>query len=160
MSVPDLTELITFDDRLRMVPADRAALEQAVGAMRELVERGRPDPPDPVVLRRLGVGLIALGQADQAIPVLERAVALAVVGADRRAEVAGRINLGDGHRYAGDPVASQQQYGSALALARASVPELVDFALQHQGKGFIELQRYPEAITCLTEALRPAAREG
>lgn len=160
MGLPDLTSLIAFDDRLRMVPTDRAALALAVDALREAAGRDRSDSPGPAVLRRLGVGLIALGRAEQAVPVLGRAVALAVASADRRAEVAARINLGDGHRYAGDAMAAQEQYGLALGLARRLVPELADFALQHLGKGLIDLGRYAEATACLTEALRLRRAKG
>ncbi|MGH3679376.1 MAG: hypothetical protein ACRDT2_03700 [Natronosporangium sp.] len=160
MGLPDLTSLIAFDDRLRMVPTDRAALALAVDALREAAGRDRSDSPGPAVLRRLGVGLIALGRAEQAIPVLGRAVALAVASADRRAEVAARINLGDGHRYAGDAMAAQEQYGLALELARSSVPELVDFALQHLGKALLEYGRYPGSERLPDRGAAAAAREG
>lgn len=77
-----------------------------------------------------------------------------------RAEVAVRINLGDALRYAGDLQAAAAQCEPALALVRQSVPDRVDFALQHYGKHLIDAGRTDQAIVCLREALRLRQAKG
>ena len=141
-----MDELIRFDDRLRMVPADESALRVAVEGLREQLERS----PDQLTRRRLGVSLMALGELKEAIALLEDAVREAV---DAGSEAAARINLGDALRYRGDLDAALAEYLGALDLARSSVPQLVDFALQHLGKHYVDAGRATDAIACLEEAL-------
>jgi tetratricopeptide (TPR) repeat protein len=138
-------DLITLNDRLRMVPTDTAALQLVVTELRA--------SEDPTDRRRLGVGLIALGQYSEAVVVLDLAVRDAVSITDPHAEVASRINLGDAFRYHGDLQAALTEYQRALAVARAEVAELLDFALQHLGKHYLDAGRPNDASDCLTEAL-------
>lgn len=134
-----------------MVATDPDALTEAVERLRAMDSGAGRD--DLALLRRLGYGLIALGRCAEAVPVLDRAVALASAAGTARAEVAVRINLGDAHRYGGDQRSAGEQYDRALDLARGQVPDLVDFALQHKGKHLIDTGRPEEAVRCLQEAL-------
>jgi len=137
------------------MPTDRAALRRAVDEL-----RGSLDHADVSSLRRLGSGLTALGEYDEAQQVLARALELAGTGGDQRAEIAARINLGDAHRYAGDLEVARDHYEMALRQAREHVPDLVDFALQHQGKYYIDAGRMDQAAECFREALRLREAKG
>ena len=152
--MPGIDDLIVMDARQRMAPADPAALRAAVdAALAELAGIGEPRPRLDL-LRRIGSGLTALGDFAAAQRLLGEALELARGLGDPRSEVAARINLGDALRYAGDLKAAAAQYEPALALARQSVPDRVDFALQHYGKNLIDAGRSEEAKVCLREALR------
>jgi tetratricopeptide (TPR) repeat protein len=112
------------------------------------------------LLRMVGSGLTALGDYDAAGQVLEEALDLACQLGDPRAEVAARINLGDALRYADDLDAARTHYESALRLARQSVPDRVDFALQHLGKYHIDAGQGGQAVACLREALQLRQAKG
>jgi tetratricopeptide (TPR) repeat protein len=158
MILPAVEHLLMLDAAQRMVPIDAEALRAAVGQLRaaDLAD----DRDHLVASRRVGLALIALGEYDDAISALERAVTIAVRLGDTRAQVAARINLGDAHRYAGHRDHAAEQYTRALELARTQVPDLVDFAQQHLGKHYIEAGEQDLARACLTEALRLRQAKG
>src|SRR5687767_11428767 len=128
-----------------MAPSSRPALREAVRAALAELDSAGADGSRVVLLRRIGSGLTALGDFEAAQRMLGEALELAVRLGDPRAEVAARINLGDALRYAGDLQAAAAQYEPALALARRTVPDRVDFALQHYGKHLIDAGRAQEA---------------
>jgi len=155
-----IDDLILMDARQRMAPVDPLSLRAAVGAaLAELNGTGEPRSRLDL-LRRIGSGLTALGDFEAAQRVLGEALDLARGLGNPRSEVAARINLGDALRYAGDLEAAAAHYEPALALARQSVPDRVDFALQHYGKHLIDAGRTEEAIVCLREALRLRQAKG
>jgi tetratricopeptide (TPR) repeat protein len=157
--VDNIEDLITLEERQRVMPTDRAALQRAVDELRSSLDDSNVPSLVPS-LRRLGSGLTALREYGEAQRVLERALELASNAGDERAAVAARINLGDAYRYAGDLQSAREHYEIALRHARASVPDLVDFALQHQGKYFIDAGRLDDAAACLREALRLREAKG
>jgi len=151
--VPDLpnpSRLITLDSRLRMAPTDRPALEALLDDLRGRLSGATDAGTASAIQRRLGVGLVALGQFDEAVSTLEHVVASAP---DPRAEVAARVNLGDAFRYADRMTPAEQQYRAARMLAGESVPDLVHFTLQHLGKHLVDAGQYDEARSCLRAAL-------
>lgn len=147
-----MDDLIALDDRLRMVPVDEAALESVV-----LRLRGMKDPRSQ---RHLGIALIALGSYSEAVVVLDRVVRDALSNADRQTEVKARINLGDAFRYHGDMRAARTEYQWAVEQARSSAVDLLDFALQHLGKYYLDAGQKAEATACLWEALRLRKAKG
>jgi tetratricopeptide (TPR) repeat protein len=156
----DIEDFIVSDARQRMAPSSRPELREAVRAAMAELESVDPGGPRIVLLRRIGSGLTALGDFEAAQRILGEALDLAVRLGDPRAEVAARINLGDALRYAGDLRAAAAQYEPALALARKSVPDRVDFALQHYGKHLIDAGRADDALACLREALELRRAKG
>lgn len=157
--VSDIEDFIVSDARQRMAPSSRPALREAVQAALAELEFSEGGSR-VVLLRRIGSGLTALGDYEAAQRILGEALELAVRLGDPRAEVAARINLGDALRYAGDLQAAAAQYEPALALARRTVPDRVDFALQHYGKHLIDAGRAEEARACLREALELRRAKG
>jgi tetratricopeptide (TPR) repeat protein len=147
-----MDDLIALDDRLRMVATDVPALTAAVAEWRA--------SDDPKTQRRLGIGLIALGNYSEAVVVLDRVVRDAVSNADSQTEVKARINLGDAFRYHGDLRAAFTEYQRAVSQARASALETLDFALQHLGKYYLDAGRRGDAISCFWEALRLRKAKG
>jgi tetratricopeptide (TPR) repeat protein len=141
-------ELITQDDRGRMVPVDRAALE------REVAELQRSDSADVPVLRQLGIGLIVLGRYAEAIETLEQALLVATASGDVKRMIALHLNLGDAHRYAGRFAQAEPHNQTALRLAREHAAEQEHFALQHLGKLRLDQKRFAEARDYLLDALR------
>ncbi|HIW64055.1 MAG TPA: hypothetical protein H9881_16490 [Candidatus Stackebrandtia excrementipullorum] len=138
----DIGDLITYDDRQRMVPSDIEEMRAAVDG------NARGDTYRQ--LRSAGVGCITLGEYDRAFHLFERARELA--DSDGRHLVLD-MNIADAHRYSGDPSKSERMLRDALNRARRSHPEMVSFALQHLGKCLIDRQRLDEAREVLTEAL-------
>ncbi len=149
-------ELIALDDRLRMVPADTTALADETAALLAAARTARASGDTESewrVLRPAGVALVALGDHEGARTALERSLELAVSGGEPFREAAVLVNLGDAHRYAGDPGRADACYVRAVGLARAGSPGALAFCLHHYGKHLTEAGRLPEAVTALREAL-------
>lgn len=140
----EINQLITYDERQRMVPGDRDRLTTLVNSARA------QDPADYTTMRALGVGLLLLGEHGDAIDHLNRALDLADTSGRR---IAASINLADAYRYSGDMAASETLCREMVDLARKEVPEMVSFALQHLGRTLIDLGRRQEAREVLHEAL-------
>lgn len=147
-----MDDLITLDDRLRMVPADAVALQRSVEELRGAT--------DAASRRRLGLGLIALGNYSEAVVILDGVVTDAASNRDSDTEIKARINLGDAFRYHGDLRAAYTEYQRAVKQARAENQLLLDFALQHLGKHYLEAGQRSAAITCFWEALRLRRAKG
>ncbi|MGV9775196.1 tetratricopeptide repeat protein [Streptosporangium sp. NPDC003464] len=151
MLFQEINQLITYDERQRMVPSDRDRLTALVDSARA------QDPTDYTTLRALGVGLLVLGEYGDAIDHLNRALDLADTSGRR---IAASINLADAYRYSGDAAASETLCREMLALARKEVPEMLYFPLQHLGKTLADLGRRHEAREVLHEALTLRMTEG
>ncbi|MFF5204407.1 hypothetical protein [Streptosporangium sp. NPDC000396] len=91
MLFQEINQLITYDERQRMVPGDRDRLTALVDSARAQA------PTDYTTLRALGVGLLVLGEYGDAIDHLNRALDLADTSGRR---IAASINLADAYRYA------------------------------------------------------------
>ncbi|MFF0243516.1 hypothetical protein ACWEU6_14065 [Streptosporangium sandarakinum] len=73
---------VTYDERLRAVPVDREAYAAMVGGLKADLARldaeGAADPSEVFrLLRRVGFGLVVLGEHGEAVSHLERALLLA-----------------------------------------------------------------------------------
>ncbi|MFG2999771.1 tetratricopeptide repeat protein [Streptomyces sp. NPDC048340] len=158
-----LQHLITHGENLRMAPVDREKLTTAVHNLREELQ-ALPEDADPsrarVLARWTGVGLLTLGDYDDARTFLRRALDVATATGDTRAVIATELNLGDAYRYAGDAEAAGAIYRSALDTARTQHPELADFALQHLGKYLLEQGDLIQARAHLREALHLRQAKG
>ncbi|GGQ05704.1 tetratricopeptide repeat protein [Streptosporangium pseudovulgare] len=151
---------VIYDERLRAVPADREAYAAMVDGMKADLARldaeGAADPAEVFrLLRRVGFGLVVLGEYGEAVSHLERALLLA--GESPAALTAVRINLADAHRYADDLVRAEPLYLEALATAP---PDMRDFALQHLAKHRIDQNRLDEAESLLRETLELREAKG
>jgi kanamycin kinase len=147
----EINQLITYDERQRMVPSDRDRLTALVDSARA------QDPNDYTTLRALGIGLLVLGEYGDAIDHLNSALDLADTSGRR---IAASINLADAYRYSGDAAAAETLCRAMLALAKKEVPEMLCFSLQHLGKALTDLDRRQEAREVLREALALRMAEG
>ncbi|MFJ9523694.1 tetratricopeptide repeat protein [Kitasatospora sp. NPDC101801] len=158
-----LQHLITQDADLRMVPVDHTQLTTAVNELRDEL-RSLPDGADPartrLVSRWIGIGQVSLGDPHGALPFLRQSLGLAAAADNTPAVLATILNLGDAHRYAGEPETADALYRRALDTARREQPELTDFALQHYGKHLMEQGDLPRARDYLREALRLRIAKG
>ncbi|AXE23539.1 hypothetical protein C0216_08750 [Streptomyces globosus] len=158
-----LQHLITQDDALRMVPTDRDQLAAALADIREelrVLPEGSEADRARVLARWTGIGLVVLGDYDDARAFLRRALDLATASGNTRAVIAAELNLGDAYRYAGETETADKLYRGALDAARSQHPELVDFALQHLGKHLMEQGDLVPARAHLQEALRLRTAKG
>ncbi|GAA3125303.1 MULTISPECIES: tetratricopeptide repeat protein [Nonomuraea] len=151
MLFQEINELITYDDRQRMIPTDRDRLAALVTSART------ENPTDYTTLRALGVGLLVLGEHTAAIDHLNRALAQADT---TRRRIAASLNLADAHRYAGDATTAESLCRATLTLAREEAPEMTCFSLQHLGKALTDLNRDQEARAALQEALAIRTAKG
>ncbi|MCX4783338.1 tetratricopeptide repeat protein [Streptomyces sp. NBC_01264] len=158
-----LQHLITQDDDLRMVPTDYDQLTAAVEKLREEL-RTLPEETDAdrarLLSRWTGIGLLSLGHHGDARTFLRQALDLAIANGNSRAVIATELNLADAYRYAGGAETAGALYHKALDAAQDQHPELVDFALQHLGKHFLEQGGLDQARTHLREALRLRTAKG
>ncbi|MFJ9446327.1 tetratricopeptide repeat protein [Kitasatospora sp. NPDC101235] len=158
-----LQHLISQDEHLRMVPTDRDQLAAAVEGLPEDL-RALPEGADPsqarVLARWIGIGLVSLGDPDEARVFLRQALDLATASGSAGAVIATQLNLGDAYRYGGDVETADAFYRSALGAARSQRSDLVDFALQHLGKHLMEQGDLASARTCLREAQQLRTAKG
>ncbi|MFD8979013.1 tetratricopeptide repeat protein [Streptomyces sp. NPDC059564] len=158
-----LQHLITQDEDLRMVPIDHDQLTSAVAETREEL-RTLPEGTDAararILARWTGIGLMTLGDYDNALVFLRQALDLATASGNTGAVIATELNLGDAYRYAGETEPADGLYRRALESARNQHPELVDFALQHLGKHLMEQGDLEAARTHLREALELRTAKG
>ncbi len=146
MTLPDLDPLVCFDERLRQVPIDGAALAAALADGRKALAVARPVERFRL-LTYCGNAARVLGRSDEAIELLTDALELARGG--RR--IGARIRLGEAYRCADRPEAVEV-LEQALAEARAADHQ-VDFALQHLGKALLDRGDTERASGYLEEAL-------
>lgn len=149
----EVSDLITMDVRERMTAVDRAALRERV----ELLCSGERTV---VALRRAGVALVALGEYERAQALLTEALEAVDSSGTVRDQVSVRINLGDAYRYAGLFEPAMPLYRHAVALARDACPAVLDYALQHLGKGLHEQGNRTEAVDALRAALDIRRKKG
>ncbi|MCB5164563.1 tetratricopeptide repeat protein [Streptomyces bambusae] len=158
-----LQHLITHGEDLRMAPVDREQLTTAVAELREELQ-ALPEGTDAsrarVLARWSGIGLVSLGDYDDARTFLRQALDLADASGDTRGVIATELNLGDAYRYAGEAETAGAIYRSALDAARTKHPDLVDFALQHLGKHCLEQGEHEAARAHLQECLRLRIAKG
>ena len=147
----EINELITYDERQRMVPRDRDRLAALIDSARA------QGPTDYATLRALGIGLLVLGEYGDAIDHLNRALDLADTSGRR---IAVSLNLADASRYSGDAASAETLCRAMLILAEKEVPEMVGFSLQHLGKALADLDRRQEAREVLQQALALRMVEG
>ncbi|MGX2995600.1 tetratricopeptide repeat protein [Streptomyces sp. JNUCC 64] len=158
-----LQHLIAQDEALRMVPVDRARLSTAVARIREefvTLAEGADAAGARSLARWTGIGLLALGDYDDALRFLRRSLELASASGNSRAVVANELNLGDAYRYVGQAHTAEALYRRALDSARDRHPDLVDFALQHLGKHLMEQGGLTSARAHFQEALRLRTAKG
>lgn len=152
MNLPDLRPLVRFDEQLREVPVDRAAVERALKAATRALEA---DADDVKLLSYAGNAARILGRADESIALFERALAAA---AGERA-IAARIGLGEAYRCADRPAEAVAELEQALTESRQA-GAYVDFALQHLGKAVLDAGDPARAAGLLAEALELRRRRG
>jgi kanamycin kinase len=154
--LPDLDASVRWDERLRQVPTDPAAVERAV----ELARAELAATDDPRELCRLhgylGNAARLLGRDEEALRQLRRSLELAERLADERARTVATIRIGEAHRC----FDRLDEAEATLRGALDGAPELRHFALQHLGKTLADQGRAAEAVPLLEEALALRLAEG
>jgi tetratricopeptide (TPR) repeat protein len=150
---PPFDMSVGFDESLREVPNDPAAMSAAVGWLQRRLDD--PALTDAVRVRTLGtMGSCArvLGRLDDAQAALDEAVERARAIGDERLIIANEIRRAHVSQYRGDFDDSNRRFAEILERCGEDGP-LVDFAHQHTGKNLFEQQRYSEAIVHFQKAL-------
>jgi tetratricopeptide (TPR) repeat protein len=147
--LPDLAELSAWDERLRQVPTEAAAVDRAIelaraelGATADLRKRCR-------LHGYLGNAARLLGREDEALRELGNSGALADRLGDERARTVATIRIGEALR-------CFDRLDEAEAHLRGALEgpaDLRHFALQHLGKTLLDLGRAGEAVEALESAL-------
>ncbi|MDB1086371.1 tetratricopeptide repeat protein [Streptomyces sp. ACA25] len=156
-----MTDEVTFDAELRVVPVDPVAYRKSVQAMeRELARARQSGEVTVALLRGPGFGRMALRDLTAAKRLLTEALELARAEDHPHRLVATLINLGDAYRYGGESARAEPCYEQAQRLAQERCPELIDYALQHLGKHRIDTGELDVAETLLMEALEIRREKG
>jgi GrpB-like predicted nucleotidyltransferase (UPF0157 family) len=121
------------------------------------VERKASETDDRLTLAHtlgaLGDLRRALGEADEAVAVLERAVEIPT--GDALLQRANRLRLANARFYAGSHAVAERELRDLLReIEQSGNPRYLDFAWQHLGKCLAELERWFEAVACFETALR------
>jgi tetratricopeptide (TPR) repeat protein len=116
--LPDLSSHGAFDERLRELAGDPAAVERALAAGRRALA-GATEPREEVRLHGyVGNALRLLGRHEEAVAAQTRALALAEELGDRRGVLVARIRLGEALRCADELERAEAELRAALAEAR------------------------------------------
>jgi kanamycin kinase len=148
VSLPELGPLVRFDERLREVALDPAAVEEALREATVALDAAGETADRVSLLRYAGDAARILGRADESIAFFRRALE----AADGKRAIAARIGLGEAYRCADRPVEAVAELEQALADARHG-GAYVDFALQHLGKALVDAGGHERAVRLLEEAL-------
>jgi len=152
--LPDLSLHGLFDQQLREVASDPAAVQRALAAGRQALAEATGPREEARLLGYVGNALRMLGRHAEAEAAQARALALAEELGDARGLVVARIRLGEALRCADELERAEAELRTALAAARAQPSlGLTDFALQHLGKTLLDGGRAREAEPLLAEAL-------
>ncbi|HYI15835.1 MAG TPA: tetratricopeptide repeat protein [Thermomicrobiales bacterium] len=155
--LPDISEAIAFDENLREIPRWPERIAYAIRRGRKQLQQARDDGNETQILRTLGYLTDAcrvFGELDAAVAYGREAVERSLATANRNAEVANLIRLGEAHKYRDEHAIAEPLFRAALDLTTDGDAEVLrDFALQHLGKCLLEMGRYDEAITYLEQAL-------
>jgi tetratricopeptide (TPR) repeat protein len=154
--LPDLDAICDWDERLRRVPSDPAAVELAFELARAELD-ATEDPERQCRLHGyLGNALRLLGRDEEAVRELRRGLELDDDLGDERARTVAAIRLGEAHR-------CFDRFEEAEAWLRPALdgpPDLRDFTLQHLGKTLLDAGRTEEAVQALEAALELRLAKG
>jgi tetratricopeptide (TPR) repeat protein len=150
-TLPDLEGLTRFDERLRQVAEDRAAVERAIDAAREQLDRVEAPEEVSMLLAYLGNACRAVGRLDEAL-----AYHCAALGGERSS--AALIRLGETHRCREEYVEAERVLRQALDQAVGTTLE--DFALEHLGKTLVDRGDASAAQPLLERALELRRKKG
>lgn len=155
--LPDISDSIAFDENLREIVTGPERVAFAIRRARKRLQQARDVGNATQILRTLGYLTDACrvaGELDAAVRYGQEAVERARSAANRNAEVANLIRLGEAHKYRDEHAIAEPLFRQALALStEGDARTLHDFALQHLGKCLIEMGKYDEAIVSLEQAL-------
>jgi len=147
----------TLDENLREVPAQPAAMRQAVNW---LVKQMGAMQGDNSSLARLlsmhGTYSRMLGELDAALASLEKSTALQVELRDERLSFVNAIRLGQVHQFRKDFTRADMLLATATREAqnRSSLKPFLDRAHQCSGRSLFDQGRYEEALEHFSAALK------
>jgi tetratricopeptide (TPR) repeat protein len=106
------------------------------------------------LISRIGSNYTNLWQEERAVPILERALALAQQVGNNRIEIINLISLATAQQYCGNRDLAETLFQEALQkMQEYNQPSYEDVALHHLGRCLVEQGKLSEALTCFERAL-------
>jgi kanamycin kinase len=147
--LPDVDAHVRWDERLRHVPTDAAAVERAIELARAELAATDDLREQCRLHGYLGNAARLLGRDAEALRELGLSLELADRLGDERARAVAAIRIGEAHRC----FDRLDEAEKTLRAALDGPVELRHFALQHLGKTLADRGRAEEAVEVLEEAL-------
>ena len=148
----------------RFLAEDQAGTLQEIAADRTRLADAQQcgDPAAELAIRTgIGFGLYITANEAEAAPMLDAALALARLLADRSAEIEVLLHLATARQYLGQRELAQSLFGEALDLsATHGIAAFEHFILHHQGRCYAEQGLTDEARRCFERALSLRERLG
>lgn len=142
-----------FEPFLRDVAVDQVTVKAQIAELRLVAHRSESSLERARALGRLGDLLRTVGDEDEAVEVLTRALSEKID--DRLVQRANRLRLATARFYGGDHTSAEDELRAlAIELEQAEDRTYLDFAWQHLGKCLAEQGRWAEAARCFERALR------
>ncbi|GHO97801.1 hypothetical protein KSF_078490 [Reticulibacter mediterranei] len=106
------------------------------------------------LISRIGSNYTNLWQEERAVPILERALALAQQLGNNRIEIVNLISLATAQQYCGNRDQAEILFQEALQkMQEYNQPSYKDVALHHLGRCLVEQGKLSEALDCFERAL-------
>lgn len=106
------------------------------------------------LISRIGSNYTNLWQEERAVPILERALALAQQVGNNRIEIINLISLATAQQYCGNRDLAETLFQEALQkMQEYNQPSYEDVALHHLGRCLVEQGKLREALACFERAL-------
>jgi tetratricopeptide (TPR) repeat protein len=106
------------------------------------------------LISRIGSNYTNLWQEERAVPILERALALAQQVGNNRIEIINLISLATAQQYCGNRDLAETLFQEALQkMQEYNQLSYEDVALHHLGRCLVEQGKLSEALTCFERAL-------
>jgi len=113
------------------------------------------------LISRIGSNYTNLWQEERAVPILERALALAQQVGNNRIEIVNLISLATAQQYCGNHDLAETLFREALQkMQENNQLSYEDVALHHLGRCLVEQGKLSEALTCFERALALRKEKG
>lgn len=152
-----LSEIIYFDSNeyLREKTSNPFRMKEIIDIAENLLANITNEDEKYFLMGTLGNLYRIYGEQQKAVKILTECVTIANNQNNSNREIVALIRLGEAIKYNDNPMKALEIFNEVLEKCKANNNLLyLDFAIQHKGKGLLELGGFVEAEKCFKEALK------